>query len=215
MSCRGDELRRAVAAQWITQWRDASGWMCYNLLRGQLWRHCATSWAHRGAGQTFLAPAHRPPLRPPDIARVAPPSLAGGGNGREGDAAEMATADAFGRGVLDELLMSSCAGLMKLHLAELPFPKMDFKPLPYLSKWQEDDKFDGELEGCRKDPEKRRALIPVQAPFIDARVQRRLDSMEPDGQGKKKELSICVSDVQLAPLPFVACRFCWLCLSGL
>ena len=123
-----------------------------------------------------------------------------------------------------ESLMSSCAGLMKLQFAELPFPKMDLKPLPYLSKWQEEDKFDGELEGCRKDSEKRRALIPVQAPFIDVHVQRRLDSMEADGQGKKKEFSMrqwpltgavmsSLPHYRLLPAGFAGCA-CRVCEAG-
>jgi hypothetical protein len=41
-----------------------------------------------------------------------------------------------------------------------------------LSTWQEEDKYDGELEDCKKYPEKRRELVPVQAAFVDLHMRR-------------------------------------------
>ena len=71
-----------------------------------------------------------------------------------------------------ESLMSSCAGLLPLHFREAPFPKIDLQSLPYLTKWQAEDKYDGELEDCKKYPEKRRDLVPVQAAFVDLHMRR-------------------------------------------
>ena len=34
------------------------------------------------------------------------------------------------------------------------------------------DKYDGELEDCKKYPEKRRDLVPVQAAFVDLHMRR-------------------------------------------
>ena len=71
-----------------------------------------------------------------------------------------------------ESLMSSCAGLLPLHFREAPFPKIDLQSLPYLTKWQAEDKYDGELEDCKKYPEKRRDLVPVQAAFVDLQMRQ-------------------------------------------
>ena len=70
-----------------------------------------------------------------------------------------------------ESLMSSCAGLMPFHFQELPFKPTELKGLPYLQKWQEEDKYDGELEDCNKDPEKKRVLVPVEEAFVDLHMR--------------------------------------------
>ena len=86
-----------------------------------------------------------------------------------------------------ESLMSSCAGLFKLHFADVPFENVELKGVPYLAKWQQDDKFDGELEDCRKDPERRRPLVPVEAGFVDFHIQQRLDSGPSEVTDEKKK----------------------------
>ena len=70
-----------------------------------------------------------------------------------------------------ESLMSSCAGLFTLHFKHVPFAKEDLLSLPYHSKWQQEDKFDGEAEDCQKDPSRVRDLVPVVAPFVDLHLR--------------------------------------------
>eukprot|EP00435_Cladocopium_sp_Y103_P032609 s2327_g8.t1 len=71
--------------------------------------------------------------------------------------------------------MSSCAGLLPLHFREVPFPAVDLQSLPHLSEWQEEDKYDGELEDCKKEPEKRRELVPVQEAFVDFHFKQHME----------------------------------------
>ena len=97
--------------------------------------------------------------------------------------------------------MSSCAGLLPLHFREAPFPKIDLQSLPYLSKWQEEDKYDGGLEDCKKHPEKRRELVPVQAAFVDLHMKQPEENAAAGG-----DVAAAVSARKLPLTGSVMCR---------
>eukprot|EP00438_Fugacium_kawagutii_P020118 Skav226970 [mRNA] locus=scaffold51:356186:370706:- [translate_table: standard] len=101
--------------------------------------------------------------------------------------------------------------------------KLDLQSLPYLKKWQEEDKFDGELEDCKKDVEKRRDLVPVVDAFIDLHVRKRKEEAEAAGEDAQ---SVSVSKLpltgsvmsrlphyRLLPGAFLGCK-CKLCAGG-
>ena len=119
-----------------------------------------------------------------------------------------------------ESLMSSCAGLMPLHFQELPFRDVTLKGLPYLQKWQEEDKFDGALEDCKKDKDKRRLLVPVEEAFVDLHMRDNIEKSENPSvpiSGRKRALTGSVMarlpHYRLPPGGFSGCE-CEVCDAG-
>eukprot|EP00435_Cladocopium_sp_Y103_P016243 s285_g4.t1 len=68
-------------------------------------------------------------------------------------------------------------------LRDIPtcFKTFDLQSLPYLSKWQEEDKYDGELEDCKKDPQKRREFVPVREAFVDFHLKEHTEKQAAGG----------------------------------
>ncbi len=64
-----------------------------------------------------------------------------------------------------EATQITAAGVVPLVFVDHPCAAPELRSTPYLERWRDEDRFDGELEQDCRDPDKRRVDVPASAPF--------------------------------------------------
>lgn len=99
------------------------------------------------------------------------------------------------------LQITACA-TVPLHFVDDPQQAPDLKSTPYLEAWREEDRFDGALEGDKKDPAKRLADVPAVPAFRDHYIANHLASLSVEKQGVRfSERSLSLKGSVMSKLP--------------